>query len=478
MKFIKKHLCLIFLIMLMINAAAGFAAGESVQKVWDIDENSIIDLSTAIAVDLNNVEGTYLISQSGTYLLSGSLNGSVQIQASKTDTVRLVLNNATIVNPKGPAIEGMKAQQVILMLPEDSRSSISSGPLMTVEKKGAKAAIDVGTDLMIVGSGSVDIVSQTAHGIYCKGNLIIREGSLTIKSSGDGLRGKDSIHISGGDIGIRSGADGIVSTGSKEGKGTVRIDGGSIYIAAGQDGIQARNSLTISGGSFSIFTGKGGTPVHFIGDAPAPGEQDTISQAIAQESRLIEQSEDKNSGKSKEGLKAKVSIAIAGGGFNLNTQDDAISSLGDIVIDGGEFNILTGDDGISAQDHLHIKGGIINIIGCYEGLESQTITIDGGHIDITASDDGINAASPEGKGVQYEQDVWIVINGGTVKVVAGYDAIDTNGTLTIRGGKVDLTIKYFSKANAAIDTDAGYFYEGGEVITNDGSEKTYRTNQR
>ena len=476
MKFIKKHLCLMFLIMLMINADAGFAAGESVQKAWDIDENSIIDLNTAIAVDLDDVRDTYLISQSGTYVLTGSLNGRVKIQASKTDAVRLVLNNATIVNPKGPAIEGMKAQQVILILPEETRSSISSGPLMTADKKGAEAAIDVETDLLIVGSGSLDIVSQTAHGIFCKGNLLVREGGLTIRSSGDGLRAKDSIYISGGDIQIKSGGDGIVSTGSKDGKGTVRVDGGSIYITAGQDGIQAGSSLTISGGSFSIFTGKGGTPVHFIGDEPVSGEQDIMGQTIGQDSSLMAQTNDKNGSKSKEGLKSKTSIIIQGGSFNLNTQDDAISSLGDIVIHGGEFSILTGDDGIYAQDHLHIKGGNIKIIGCYEGLESKTITIDGGSIDITASDDGINAASPEGKGEQYEQEVWIVINGGTVKIVAGYDAIDTNGTLTIRGGKVDLSIKYFGKANAAIDTDAGYFYEGGEVTTNDGSEKTYRKN--
>ena len=466
------------MIVLILTSAAGFVSAENTAGQQNSHEDQPYDLSTAIQVDLSRHQGDYFIETAGAYVFTGSLEGSLNISVSKSDDVLLVMNNAHISNSSGPAIYGLKAQQISLILPEGTRNSVSSIQTDKNNKESANAAIDVQNDLIISGSGSLEVVAETGHGILSQENLRIEGGDINVTSLKDGLRAKDSIDIKDGNIQIRAGVDGIVAAGKKEDKGTIQIDGGNITITAGQDGVQAESSLLINGGNFDIFTGKGGTPVHFIGEEPAAQTIDTIVSEIVQRTILTDEIMDENSSKSMKGLKANKSLTLIGGSFNLNTQDDAIHSKGTVVISGGDYTILTGDDAILAQEHLHIKGGNILITGCYEGFESQTITIDGGNIDITASDDGINAASPEGKGIQYEQDVWIVINGGIINIVAGNDAIDTNGTLTINGGVINLTIKYFGKRNAAIDTDAGYFFNGGDVTTNDGSEKNYITNSK
>ena len=66
--------------------------------------------------------------------------------------------------------------------------------------------------------------------------------------------------------------------------------------------------------------------------------------------------------------------------------------------------------------------------------------------------------------------VMVTINGGTVKVIAGFDGIDSNGTMAINGGVVDLTSQHGGGGTAAIDSSGGYTHTAGEVTTNDGSE--------
>ena len=48
------------------------------------------------------------------------------------------------------------------------------------------------------------------------------------------------------------------------------------------------------------------------------------------------------------------------------------------------------------------------------------------------------------------------------------DCVDSNGTLTINGGTLDLTCN--GSGNTALDCDGTYTNNGGDVMTNDGSE--------
>ncbi len=461
---------------------------EQTVRYKEEDLDASYDPDAAVQVDLNLQQGGYSITEAGTYVLAGTMEGPLSIEAGEEDLVRLVLNGAHIVNPDGPAIYGLQADKLILTLAEGTANSVSDGAGYEPDEEGANAAVYTKTDLTINGDGSLEVSGETAHGVLSKDDLLIVSGSLAVASVKDGLRGKDSVTVLNGDLRIEAGSDGIVSTSAADGKGTVRIEGGQFTITVGRDGIQAESILTVSGGIFDITTGEGGTQVPVSTEAQAMAPPDASATTRWQGMRpqqgwppdggwTEEEEAVPDAGESMKGLKAGVSVSILGGRFNLNTEDDAIHSNGEVLIGDGDLSILTGDDGVHADGDLRILSGALSITGCYEGLEGKTVTIDGGSISIIASDDGVNAAGGEeqaGMGARGrmspQEGVWVLINGGEIKVTAGYDGIDSNGDITVNGGTLDLTVLRAGGGNRAIDPSGSYTHIAGQVTTNDGSE--------
>ncbi|MHC1787645.1 MAG: carbohydrate-binding domain-containing protein [Christensenellales bacterium] len=484
----KLHITILSLLAALVLAwAAQPATGESLTVYKDEDLNVSYDLSTATRVDLGQQQGTYTISQGGAYVLTGSMTGQLVIQAPEADTVWLVMDNASISNPDGVAIYGLEADKIILTLAEGTSSLVSDGAGYAPDEEGADAAIYTKTDLTINGSGSLTVNGQTAHGILSKDDLVIAGGTLTITSVKDGLRGKDSVAVREGSISVTAGSDGIVATGTETGTGYVQIDGGTFTIKAQRDGIQAETDMIIRDGAFDITTGTGTQAAASAEAVQSITVADATTSATRQQNGGLQRQNPQQDGgwqepvtsnstaETMKALKAGVSLTIKGGRFNLNAQDDAVHSNGDVTIENGIFTITTGDDGVHADNSVLIKGGDLTISGCYEGLEGKTVTIDGGSILINASDDGINAAggaAASGGREAAQAGVQVIINGGTVKVTAGFDGIDSNGTLAINGGVVDLTSQRSGGGGTyAIDTNGGYTYTAGQVTTNDGSEK-------
>ena len=130
------------------------------------------------------------------------------------------------------------------------------------------------------------------------------------------------------------------------------------------------------------------------------------------------------------------------------TESDSFFYMAD-----GSLTVTSGDDGIHADASVIIEGGTVLINESYEGIEGLSISISGGSTTLTATDDGLNAAGGNASsGSQtFGSDDWgggfpgggmndggtngsIVISGGNVKITAGGDGIDSNGSLEISGG--------------------------------------------
>ena len=175
-----------------------------------------------------------------------------------------------------------------------------------------------------------------------------------------------------------------------------------------------------------------------------------------------------------DGIRGKDSVEIQDGTFTINAGGDGIkssndqdTSLGFVTIKGGTFNITAKSDGVQGITKVTISGGTFNIKSS-EGIEATYVKIDDGTINIEASDDGINASNKSNIGTPT-----VEINGGNITIKMGQgdtDAIDANGNIYIKGGKIDIT------GNSAFDYDGTAQKNGGTIIIN-GTETNTITNQ-
>lgn len=247
-----------------------------------------------------------------------------------------------------------------------------------------------------------------------------------------------------------------LTTPSYDDGGYVYLDNAKIDKTSVDDGIQADTFIYITNNSnINILAGDG-----------AP-------------STITETSSDNANGK---GIKVRaIDYGSAGtdlewdgyllyidtGNININSNDDALHSNGELVIEGGAYTISSGDDGIHSDNLLQIYDGDITINKCYEGIELAKVEILGGDIDVFSSEDGINAADgtsaiPD----QANPNCHILISGGNINVdCVGRegDGIDSNGSVLINGGYVYVNGSS-SNGDAALDSDGGILVDGGYLF--------------
>ena len=248
----------------------------------------------------------------------------------------------------------------------------------------------------------------------------------------------------------------------------------------------AADSTTASGASSDIDSeAVSGTSSDTDSEAASDISSDKGSEAASSTSSDTDTTSTK-------GIKSDGALYVNGGTFTINSADDSFHSNSDVTINDGTYTISSGDDGMHADSALLVNGGTITVTESYEGLEGLNITINDGNIDITASDDGMNAAGGNDqsgfggmggdgfKGMQApnsapdaaqksdstsEDEMWMVINGGYVHVLAGGDGLDSNGDLTINGGEVYVDGPS-DNGNSAIDygEKSSFYINGGTVV--------------
>ena len=388
---------------------------------WDTLESNDITLTKSIQ-----------ITKEGTYTLTGTIEDGL-IYINTDGNVKLILNNVTITNSKGPAIYVENAKNVEIETVSGTTNTLIDGSSYAGYEEDVNAAIYSKDDLILSGEGTLKINANYSDAIVSKDDLKITSGTYIIDAKDDGIRGKDSLEITGGVFTINAKGDALKSTNDTDSsKGFILITDGDFTIKSTNDGIQAETDLVINGGKFNITTGNN------------TSSEDSIK-----------------------GLKAGNLIEINGGSFTLNTIDDSIHSNGNITINKGDFNITSSDDGIHADGLIEINNGSFTI-NAHEGIEATYVKINNGTISINATDDGINAAN---KSDSYSPTV--EINGGNITIKMGSgdtDGIDSNGDIYITGGTVNIT------GQSAFDYDGNAKYTGGTIIVNGQTTNTI-TNQ-
>lgn len=183
----------------------------------------------------------------------------------------------------------------------------------------------------------------------------------------------------------------------------------------------------------------------------------------------------------KNAIVSKDDLVITGGTYNITAVEDALNGKDSVKIKDGIFTIDSADgkgitsknDEDSTKGYVYICGGTITIKDSFEGIEGTAIIIEGGSIDITSSDDGFNAASASAaesdtgsKGgqaaMENDENCYFSVSGGTIKVNASGDGLDSNGSIYISGGTIYVSGPTNS-GNGALDYNGTADISGGTV---------------
>ncbi len=366
------------------------------------------------------------ISAAGDYVLSGEIAGKISVEA---EGVTLYLDGASLSNDK-KVIESAYDLTVTLVGENTAANTNPDG----------SNAIDCDGKLVINGGGSLAVTS-TKNGISAN-SIAVKDGTLVIDAAKDGLHAEI-------DYDNAETAPGF----SYEAGGWVVLDGAKLTAVTADDGIQADTFVLVRGGSEVHITTNGGAP-QIITEASSdsgdgkgikagPIDWGAAGSEIASDDYLI---------------------AIEGGTLDIDANDDAIHSDGEITLSGGEITVAAGDDALHAEALLNVAGGSVAVSRCYEGLEAAKVEVSGGNISVSAADDGINAADGTTNiPGRANENCHIVISGGYIEVDAEGDGIDSNGSMLFSGGTVYVSGPS-GGGNAALDADGGILVNGGYLF--------------
>ena len=126
-----------------------------------------------------------------------------------------------------------------------------------------------------VEKGSIDI-NAGDDALHADNTLTVKDGTINIKNSNEGLEGI-TVNVEGRDIAISSTDDGINAAGESEDGSSVNyainISGGNIKIVPGGDGIDSNGDLNVSGGTIIVDgpSDGGNAPIDYDGTATVTG---------------------------------------------------------------------------------------------------------------------------------------------------------------------------------------------------------------
>lgn len=444
----------------------------------DRDLDSSYDESTAVKISLNGdsadvtgegasaENGVVTITAAGTYVISGTLNkGQIVVDAADTDKVQLVLDNASITADENAAILMKNADKVFLTLAAGSTNTLADSAQEYVQPEDMENTVDGVVfsvcDLTLNGSGTLNVTAGYKHGIVCKDDLVITDGTYNITSAGKGISANDSIRIKEGEMNITAEDDAIhTSKDDTEGKGYIYIEGGTLKLSSGDDGIHAATALVIAGGEIDVTKSYEGL------------EGDTMD---------IQGGE--------------INVAASDDGLNASSNASASDNQDDLdFADHGKRPEEGGEDAVTSATPRKQDGTSQKSFGAEAADASQSNSAEDTAgapqepsdrsaqgmpekpADGEKPSDGEKPANGEkpvdggrpsgGRGMHSDPYAYIRISGGTIVVNADGDGIDSNGSLYVDGG--DFTVYGpTNNGNGAIDigdgSDAAAQITGGSV---------------
>ena len=393
---------------------------------WDSSSEVTIDLSNPTATDGVTVsDGVITITKAGNYRLSGTYEGQVKVEAADSDMVRLILDNATITNSTGAAINVVEADEVVIYTASGTTNTVSDGSSYSDTASGSPdAAIYSKSDLTLAGEGTLKVEGKYEEGIHTTDGLVIASGTLEVTAANTGIKGKDYVDILDGTVTVTATKDGIKATNDTDGnRGWVRLSGGTVNISAGDDGFKAERVLEISGGTLNITESNEGIEAQYINI-----------------------------------LDGTVNVTSSDDGINASYSTTSTSSTStESTSSSTTQTTQTSQTAQNTQSGQPAQGNAAQ--GGQGGQGGQPPA--GGQA--PSGNMGQPPAGGGGGGTFEVVDATINIAGGTVTVNANGDGIDSNGTATLSGGTLVVNGP-FTGGNTSLDTNGDLLLNGTTVV--------------
>jgi hypothetical protein len=399
--------------------------------------------TTPAGTSQNNTNNGSTINNSGTTdnnspnsgTENGSSNNGSTGQTGNTGSENGSTSTGNIDGTSGSDLFSSRDLEQTADLSEATNITVKSGEDVTITAAGVYVLSGTATDATVIIEADKD-----------KDKVQLVLNGLTITNAD-----APAIYVKSADkvfVTTASGTENTLKT-----TGTFKADGETNLDAV----IYSKDDLTLNGlGTLNIESTKGNA-VSCKDDLKVTGGTYVVNCAL-------------------DAFEANDSIRIAGGTFTITTSKDGFHSensddntVGYIYISGGTIGIKAKSDGLRGTTTVTIDGGNIDITAS-EGIEATHVAINDGTVNINASDDGINASQKS-----TAENVLVELNGGNITIVMGQgdtDAVDSNGSIAVTGGNINITATVSS-----FDYDVSGTITGGTVIVN-GTQISEMPNQQ
>ena len=337
------------------------------------------------------------------YVVSGtSANGSLTITTGHE--YYLILKNLNLTSGTTAAINSTTGVAVHTTL-------VGTSSIADYAYSAINGAFYVGGNMVVDGSGTLNVTGNAKHGISVENQLRVNSGTIRIlDSDSDGIHGGRDLLWNGGTLDIVSaGSDGLdfsldvtihngdltINT-TAESQRCIKVSGiftmndGSLTLnTSGQDskGIKCDSIVNIAGGILTIeHSGDISKGIKSDGEINVTGGEINIT---ASGSTILEVVNNQNVPSYCTAIKCDTDINISGGTFNItlptsNHGGKSISADGNLTISGGDFTITTQGDGatytisgnnkdaytsscLKCEGNMELLGGTFNLTSTGRG---------------------------------------------------------------------------------------------------------------
>ena len=415
-----------------------------------------------------------------TYGLSGaSSDGSFTLDGSYKAS--LELRGLTLTSTVGAPIDIQDGKRISLSVKKDTENTLSDA------LGGAqKGCIVCKGHLELKGKGTLYVNGRTAHGIYAKEYVELKNATVRVLSAvKDGINCAQYFTMESGTLSISGVQDDGVQVTYKddadresEDTGTLTIAGGTLDVsvtAAAAKGLKAEGDVLVQDGEVNVSTSG-------VGQWDSEASKTKASACIGADGNVRIDGGILNltsSGGGGKGISCDGEWVCNGGNVSITTTGGLYA-----YVNGTEYDNYTGSSdrlssnqksspkGVRAEGDVTVNGGSIQVsVGGNggEGIESKaTLTVNDGTIVVNAYDDAINSSSH------------MYIKGGTVTAVSsGNDGLDSNGNLYIQGGMVMAFGTSSPECGLDANEEEGYtvIFTGGTVLAVGGGNSVPGTSE-